>query len=55
MVFQKRFNLDTVALEHTKKYKYLCLNISTTGNFHKAVNDLERQRQEGPSMPSKGT
>jgi hypothetical protein len=33
-------NVDTVALEHTKNYTYLGLNISTTGNFHKAVNDL---------------
>ena len=49
MVFQKRsshqdhkykFHLDTVALEHTKNYTYLGLNISATGNFHKAVNDL---------------
>ena len=49
MVFQKRsshqehkykFHLDTVALEHTKTYTYLGLNISATGNFHKAVNDL---------------
>ena len=49
MVFQKRssrqdqkykFHLDTVALEHTKNYKYLGLNISTTGNFHKALKNL---------------
>ena len=49
MVFQKRsscqdhkykFHLDTVALEHTKNYTYLGLNISATGNFHKAVNNL---------------
>ena len=47
MVFQKRyshkdhkFHLDTVALEHTKNYTYLGLNISATGNFHKGVNDL---------------
>ena len=49
MVFQKRsscqdhkykFNLDTVALEHSKNYTYLDLNISATGNFHKAGNDL---------------
>ena len=49
MVFQKRssckdhkykFHLDTVALEHTKNYTYLGLNISATGNFHKNVNDL---------------
>ena len=49
MVFQKRssfqdhkykFHLDTVALEHTKNYTCLGLNISATGNFHKAVNDL---------------
>ena len=35
-----KFLLDTVALEHTKNYTYLGLNISTTGNFHKAVSDL---------------
>lgn len=49
MIFQKRsspqnhnykFFLDTIALEHTKNYTYLGLNISTTGNFNKAVNDL---------------
>ena len=49
MVFLKRsscqdqkckFHLDTVALEHTKYYTYLGLSISTTGTFHKAVNDL---------------
>ena len=49
MVLQKRsscqdhkykFHLDTVAREHTKNYTYLGLNISATGNFHKAVNDL---------------
>ena len=49
MVFQKRsscqdhkykFHLDIVALEHSKKYTSLGLNISTTGNFHKAVNEL---------------
>ena len=28
------------ALEHTKNYTYLGLHINTTGNFHKAVNDL---------------
>jgi hypothetical protein len=48
-VFQKRsscqdheyrFNLDTVAIEHTKNYTYLDLNISATGNFHKVVNEL---------------
>ena len=48
-VFQKRssrqdhkykFHLDTVALEHTNNYTYLGLNISATGNFHKAGNDL---------------
>ena len=32
--------LDTVGLEHTKNYTYLGLNINTTGNFHKAANDL---------------
>ena len=49
MVFQKRsscqdheynFYLDTVALEHTKNNAFLGLDISATGNFHKAVNDL---------------
>ena len=49
MVFQKRsicyyhkykFHLDTVAIEHTKNYTYLGLNISAIGNFHNAVNDL---------------
>ena len=35
-----------------KNYTYFGLNISTTANFHKAVNDL---RQVGHSMPSKGT
>ena len=49
MVFQKRssfqdhkykFHLDTVALDHTQNYKYLDLNISATGNLHKAVNNL---------------
>ena len=49
MVFQKRsscqdhkykFHLDTVALEHTKNYTYLSPNISATGNFHRAVNEL---------------
>jgi hypothetical protein len=52
MVFQKRsscqdhkykFHLDTVALEHTKNHTYLGLNISATGNFHKAVNDLKNK------------
>jgi hypothetical protein len=37
---QIKFHLGTVALEHTKNYTYLGLNISATGNFHKAVNDL---------------
>ena len=41
MVFHKyKFYLDTVALEHTNNFTYLGLNISATGNFHKAVNDL---------------
>ena len=49
MVFQKKssrqdhkykFHVDTVVLEHTKNNTYLGLNISATGNFHKAVNDL---------------
>ena len=48
-MFQKRsshqdhkykFHLDTVALEDTIYYTSLGLNISTTGNFHKALNDL---------------
>ena len=47
MVFQKRsccqdhkykFHLDTVALEHTKNNTDIGLNISTTGNFHKAMS-----------------
>jgi hypothetical protein len=37
---QIQFHLDTIALEHTKKHTYLGLNISATGNFHKAVNEL---------------
>ena len=50
MVFQKRsscqdhkykFHLDTGALEHTKNYTHIDLNISATGHFHKAVNDLK--------------
>ena len=32
--------LDTVALEHIKNYTYLGPHNSTTGYFHKAVNDL---------------
>ena len=49
MVFQKRsicqdhknkFHPATVALGYTKHNSYLGLNISTKGNFHKAVNDL---------------
>ena len=36
----KFHHLDTIALEHTKNYTYLGLNISATGNFHKAVNKL---------------
>jgi hypothetical protein len=49
MVTQKRsscqdqkckFHLDTFALELTKNDTYLSLNISATGNFHKAVNEL---------------
>ena len=60
MVFQKRssrqdhkykFHLDTVALEHTKSYTYLGQNINTTGNFHKAVDDLRNKAR----MPSKGS
>ena len=64
MVFHKRsscqdnqdhkykFHLDTVALEHTKNYTYLGLNISATGNFHNAVNDLSAKARR-PSIPSK--
>ena len=38
---ERETHRDTVALKHTKKHDtYLGLNISTTGNFHKAVNDL---------------
>jgi hypothetical protein len=32
---------ETIALEHTKNNTYLGLKINTTGNFHKAVNDLK--------------
>ena len=48
-MFQKRsscqnhkykFHLDTFALGHTKNDAYLGLNISATGNFPRAVNDL---------------
>lgn len=35
-----KFLLNTTALEHTNNYTYLGLNISATGNFNKAVNDL---------------
>ena len=35
-----KFPLATVALEHTTNYTYLGINISATGNFHKAVNEL---------------
>jgi hypothetical protein len=38
--YKYKFHLYTVALEHTKNYTYLGLNISTTGNFQKAVNNL---------------
>ena len=39
-----KFHLDTVALEHRKiNEKYLSLNISATGNFHKAVTDLRNK------------
>lgn len=50
MIFQKRpslqhhkhkFLLDTSAIDHTKNYTYLGLNISATGNFNQAVNDLK--------------
>jgi hypothetical protein len=49
MVFQKRsscqdhkykFHLDTAAVENTKNDTYLGRNISATGNFHKAANNL---------------
>ena len=49
MIFQKRainenqhhsFKLNNMSLEHTKNYTYLGINISNTGNFNKAVNDL---------------
>ena len=49
MVFQKKssrqdhkykFHLDTVAQERTKNNTFLGLNISTTGKFNKAVNEL---------------
>ena len=50
MIFQKRQNqlhqqffLNQTALEHTKNYTYLGLNISSTGNFNKAVNDLREK------------
>jgi hypothetical protein len=55
MVFQKlssrqdhkyKFHLDTVALEHTKNYTYLDLNISAC-NLHKAVNDLRDKARRG--------
>ena len=39
MYNEYKFHQDTVALKHTN-YTYLGLNISATGNFHKAVNDL---------------
>ena len=54
MVFQKRssrqdhkykFHLDIFALEHTKNYTYFCLNISATGNFNKAVNNLREGKK----------
>ena len=31
---------NTNSLEHTKNNTYFGLNISSTGNFHKAVNDM---------------
>ena len=49
MIFEKRpnlqkhkhkFLLDTTILDQTKNYTYLGLNISATGNFNQAVNDL---------------
>jgi len=50
MIFQKRhknlnqqFFLNMTALEHTKNYTYLGLNISSTGNFNKAANDLREK------------
>ena len=50
MIFEKRhshvnqqFFLNTTALEQTKNYTYLGLNISSTGSFNKAVNDLREK------------
>lgn len=49
LIFQKRtrnqdppyrFLLGTDLIEYTNNYTYLGLNICTTGNFKKAVNDL---------------
>ena len=37
---RRRNDSDTVAREHTNNYTYLCLDISATGNFHKAVKEL---------------
>ena len=63
MVFQKRssyqnhkykVHLDTVALEHTKNYTYLGLDISATGNFHKAGNKL-RDKARRAFYDIKGT
>ena len=53
MIFQKRQNhlnqqffLNTTPLEHTKNYTYLGLNISSTGNFNKAANDLREKARK---------
>ena len=43
--YEYKFHLDTVALEHTKNYTYLSLNISTTDNFHKAVTYLRQDKK----------
>ena len=56
MVFQKRssrqdhkykFHLDNVALDQTKNDTYLSLNISATGIFHTAVNELRDKEIRG--------
>ena len=36
-------SLETTALEQTKNDTYPGLNISTTGNFHKAVKELRNK------------
>jgi hypothetical protein len=42
-----KFHLDTVAMEHTRNYTYLGLNISASVNFHRDVNDLRDKASEG--------